>query len=306
MRLALHTVSYAGVWPGQVRLPLEPILDRAVRFGYQGIMLVAKRPHASLLDLDPGARRALRAALEARGLTLAALAGYTDFCAGHDRPEVPLREMQVLYVAELARLAHDLGGSLVRIFTGYARPGVSYDTQWGWCVEAIRECARRAADFGVTIGVQNHHDLAVHEASLRDFLREVDQPNARACFDAWSPALQGTNGDELRAVARTMAPCTAHTTVADYVRRPRFAYQPGLVNYHPEPDIVRAVPMGEGFIDYPAFLAGLREGGYPDDGWVAYELCSPLQGGGSEANLDRCAQRFVTWMREHGFASHAS
>jgi sugar phosphate isomerase/epimerase len=303
MRLALHSVSYAGVWPGQARLPLEPILDKAAQFGYQGVMLVAKRPHASLLEMSTGARRELRAAIADRGLELAAMAGYTDFCAGHDRPDVPLREMQILYVAELARLAHDLGGSLVRIFTGFAKPGVSYDTMWGWCVEAIRECARRAADFGVTVGVQNHHDLAVDYRSLGDLLREVDHPHCRACFDAWSPALHGLNGTDLAEAARVMAPLTAHTTIADYVRRPRFRYEPGLVNYTPEPDVVRAVPMGEGFIDYQAFLNGLQEGGYPEDGWVAYEMCSPLQGGGSEQNLDRCARRFVSWMDEHGFAT---
>ena len=302
MRLALHSVSYAGVWPGQVRLPLEPILDKAAQFGYQGVMLVAKRPHASLLEMSAGARRDLRAAIADRGLELAAMAGYTDFCAGHDRPDVPLREMQILYVTELARLAHDLGGSLVRIFTGFAKPGVSYDTMWGWCVDSIRECAQRAADFGVTVGVQNHHDVAVDYRSLRDFLREVDHPQCRACFDAWSPALHGLVGADLAAAARIMAPLTAHTTIADYVRRPRFRYEPGLVNYTPEPDVVRAVPMGEGFIDYQAFLNALREGGYLEDGWVAYEMCSPLQGGGSEQNLDRCARRFVSWMDEHGFA----
>src|SRR5919197_1971325 len=172
MRLALHSVSYGGVWPGQVCLPLEAVLDKAVRCGYEGVMLMAKRPHASLLDLDRAARQRLRHALEQRGLRLAALAGYTDFCAGHARPDVPLREMQILYVTELARLVHDLGGNLVRIFTGFAKPGVAYDTMWGWCVEAIHECARRAADYGVTVGVQNHHDMAAHYLSMADLLRD--------------------------------------------------------------------------------------------------------------------------------------
>jgi sugar phosphate isomerase/epimerase len=303
MRLALHSVSYAGVWPGQARLGLEPILDKAAQFGYQGVMLVAKRPHASVLDLGRGAREELRGAIQGRGLQLAALAGYTDFCAGHDRPDVPLREMQVLYVTELARLAHDLGGDLVRIFTGFARPGVAYDTMWGWCADAIRECGRRAADFGVTVGVQNHHDVAAHYLSLADLLRDVDHPNVRASFDAWSPALHGVNGAALQAAATSMASRTVYTTVADYVRRPRFTYRPDVVNYIAEPDVVRAVPMGEGFIDYKSFLSGLRQGGYPEDGWVAYEMCSPLEGGGSEENLDRCARRFVTWMQAEGFAS---
>src|SRR5262249_52973174 len=102
---------------------------------------------------------------------------------------------------------------------------------------------------------------------------------------------------------REMAPLTAFTTIADYVRRPRYSYEPSLVNYAREADAVRAVPMGEGFIDYPAFLDGLHAGGYPREGWVAYEMGSPLAGGGGEENLARCARRFVSWMREHGYAA---
>jgi sugar phosphate isomerase/epimerase len=298
VRLALHSISYAGLW-GQARLPVDVVLDKAVEQGYDGFMLVGKRPHGSPGELDAAARRQVRDGLERRGLRLAAIAGYTDFCGGSDHLGIPMREMQVLYVAELARLARDLGGDLVRIFTGYGRPDVAYDTQWQWCVEAVRDCARRAAEFGVTVGVQNHHDVAVHPDSLLDFLRDVDEPNCRLCFDAWSPALLGC---DLRATARKMAPHTVFTTIADYVRRERYAYDPALVNYDRQTDALRAVAMGEGFIDYEGFIAGLTEGGYPHDGWAAYEMCSALDGGGSEQNLDRCGRRFVDWMHEHGFA----
>ena len=44
------------------------------------------------------------------------------------------------------------------------------------------------------------------------------------------------------------------------------------------------------------FFAALRESGY--QGSVAYEMCSPLRGGGSEANLDRCARRFLEYMQQ--------
>ena len=53
--------------------------------------------------------------------------------------------------------------------------------------------------------------------------------------------------------------------------------------------------MGEGFIDYRRFFAALRDAGY--QGYVAYEMCSALRGGGSEANLDRCARQFLEWMK---------
>jgi sugar phosphate isomerase/epimerase len=149
----------------------------------------------------------------------------------------------------------------------------------------------------VTLGVQNHHDTAVHHDSLFELLAEVGEPNCKGMFDAWAPALQG---EDLAAAVRKMAPYLVHTTVADYVRRPRFRYQPALVNYTREPDAVRAVPMGEGFIDYAAFFAALEEIGY--GGSVAYEMCSPLRGGGSEENLDRCARQFLGYMEAR--ASH--
>ena len=111
-------------------------------------------------------------------------------------------------------------------------------------------------------------------------------------FDAWAPALHGM---DLEAAVLKMAPYVVHTTVADYVRRPRFRYQPPLVNYTRETDSIRAVPMGEGFIDYRGFFKALHQIGY--QGYVAYEMCSYLKGGGSEANLDRCAGQFLEYMK---------
>jgi sugar phosphate isomerase/epimerase len=293
MKTALHSVSYAGVWPGQARLSLEDFLQRAQTLGFGAVMLVAKRPHLSVLDYDAEARRRLRRQIEQLGLRVACLASYTDFCMGSDRPDIPAREMQMLYVRELCRMARDLDCGLIRVFTGFDYAGASFDQQWGWCVSCLRECARDAAPLGVTIGVQNHHDTAGYYESLFDLLQEIGEPNCKAMFDAWAPALHGT---DLAAAVKKMAPYIVHTTVADYVRRPRFRYQPNLVNYVRETDVIRAVPMGEGFIDYRSFFKALQETGF--DGYVAYEMCSYLRGGGSEANLDHCARKFLDYMAQ--------
>jgi sugar phosphate isomerase/epimerase len=153
----------------------------------------------------------------------------------------------------------------------------------------------------VTIGVQNHHDMAAHVDSLFDLLQEIDEPNCKAMFDAWAPALHGT---DLAAAVKKMAPYLIHTTVADYVRRPRFRYQPSLVNYAREEEVTRAVPMGEGFIDYPGFFKALQEIGY--EGYIAYEMCSQLRGGGAEENLDRCARRFLEYIATSGLDGAAA
>src|SRR5947209_17429849 len=293
LKTALHSVSYAGVWPGQARLSLDAFLERARALGFDAVMLMAKRPHLSVLDYDAEARGRLRRQLDRLGLRVACLAGYTDLSLGAERPDVPAREMQILYVRELCRLAQDLGCGLVRVFTAFDHPASTLDQQWGWCVAGLGECARLAAGFGVTLGVQNHHDTAVHHDSLFDLLEEIGEPNCKAMFDAWAPALQGV---DLAAAVRKMAPYIAHTTVADYVRRPRFRYQPALVNYAREADAVRAVPMGEGFIDYRGFFQALQEAGF--QGHAAYEMCSPLRGGGGEENLDRCARKFLDYVAQ--------
>jgi sugar phosphate isomerase/epimerase len=162
------------------------------------------------------------------------------------------------------------------------------------CVKAIQACCDAAAPHGVTIGVQNHHDVGVHTASLEELIRDVARPNCAPFLDAWSPALRG---EDLAAAAKRIGKRTTQTIVADYVRLPRAKYLPDLVNYTAAgPDSVRAVPVGEGFIDYRAFLGGLKAGGF--DGWVIYEMCSPLRGGGSMENLDRYAKHFVDYMKK--------
>lgn len=292
-KTALHSVSYAGVWTGQARLSLPDFLRKAKALGFGGVMLMAKRPHLSVLDHDPESCGDLRRLLRELKLEVACLAGYTDFGLGSERPDIPVREMQIHYVDSLARLARVLDCSLIRVFTTYDNLRTPYDQQWTACVSSLKECARLTAPLGVTIGIQNHHDTAVHFETLFDLLEEINEPNCKAMFDAWAPALQGV---DLEAAVRKMAPYIVHTTVADYVRRPRFRYQPPLVNYTRETDAVRAVPIGEGFIDYRTFFRTLAAVGY--QGYVAYEMCSYLRGGGSEANLDRCAKRFLEYVAQ--------
>jgi sugar phosphate isomerase/epimerase len=294
MELGLFSVSYAGLW-GQAALDLRSFARRASELGFDAVMLAGKRPHLSPLDYGDDALAALRDDLRAAGVRCAVVAAYTDFGA-QVAAEVPLAEMQVAYVESLCRIAAALGAGIVRVFTAYEAPGVGPQVAWQRVVTALREVCDRAAAHGVTIAVQNHHDLAVHTAALLELLADVGRPNCKLGFDAWSPALRG---EDLYEAARLAAPHAVLTTNADYARLPRHRYRPELVNYEPAgPDLVRAVPFGEGFIDYPAFFRGLSDGGF--DGAAVYEMCSPVRGGGSVENLDRYARTYVGWMRDHG------
>lgn len=296
MTPCLFSISYAGFW-GQAVLKLADFIPHAAGLGFESVMIAGKRPHLSPLDaaeqIEP-----LKAALAAANLRCDVLGAYTNLV----QPvgvgcEVPQIEFQIAYVESLARIASQLGAKVVRIFGAYEIDGQDPQTQWNRCAAAIREMCDRSAAHGVTIALQNHHDVGLHTAALLEMLADIGRANCKLGFDAWSPALRGEN---LYEAAKLAAPHTVITTNADYIKVPRHRYRPELVNYErQEVDWVRAVPFGTGFIDYEAFFNGLKDGGF--DGIATFEMCSPLRGGGSLENLDACTKAYLGWMRDRQF-----
>ena len=296
VKTCLHSVGYSGAWRGQAVLSVDEFLLKAKELGFDGVMLCAKRPHVSLIDYDDAARQKLRARIKELGLELVCIAGYNDFTAGVDRSGIPNVEIQAIYIGELARLARDLGTNMVRVFTGYERSDISYDKQYAMVVEGLKMAGKIAAQYGVTLVVQNHHDIAVHHDAMKWLLDEVNLPNVKAAFDCWSPTMQGLSSDEIKKAIYTMKPYILHTTVADYERLPRFRYESDQVNYIPLLPENRLVPMGEGYLDYKTFINTLKEIGY--QGYIAYEMCAELKGGGSVENLDKAAKTFLEYVRQ--------
>jgi len=261
-------------------------------------MLMAKRPHLSPVDFSPAQRQELRLRVDDLGLEVDCLAGYTNFCVSDEQLKLPHRELQLMYLTDLARLASELGTSMIRVFTGQPDPQRSFEENWNSCVKSLQEASRRVADYGVTLGIQNYHDLAISAHSLRRLLQEIDAPNCRAMFDAWAPTMRG---EDLAESVKTIAPYLIHTTVADYAQRPHQSYVPCVP---PLVDTVRdekiqAVQVGTGIVDYQTFLKALAQSGYT--GTIAYEMCTPLSGGGGESNLDQHAKLFLSYMSRHSF-----
>jgi sugar phosphate isomerase/epimerase len=296
VKTCLHSVSYSGAWRGQSVLTVDQFLVKAKELGYDGVEIMCKRPHLSPLDYDEAARQRLRARIDQLGLKLVALGAYTDFSAGMDKPGIPHVEIQATYLGEVARLAHDLGCNLVRVFTGFDREGLPYDQQYAAVLEGLRAGGQMAARYGVTLAVQNHHDLAVSAEGMYWLLRDVNLPNVLAAWDAWSPSAQGYSPAEIRQGVQKLKPFIVHTTAAQYVTVPRFRMLPDVVDYQKLPAVNLEIPMGPGMIDYDSFFKALKEIGYR--GYIAYEICAVTEGGGSVENLDRVARSFLEYMKK--------
>jgi sugar phosphate isomerase/epimerase len=299
VKTCIHSVSYAGFWRGQAALPIDEFLVKAKKLGYDGVILMAKRPHLSVLDYDKKARQALRKRIEDIGLTLVGLAGYTDFTTGFDRPGgagIPNIEIQAAYIGQVAELAAEVGTNMVRIFTGYERPDVPYDRLYSLVLEGIRASAREAQKYGVTLVIQNHHDVALHHEAMLWLMKEVDMPNVKVGWDAWAPNLQGLSKQETKDSIHRLQPYIALTIAADYIKVPRYRYDGELINYIPDTPALHATQMGKGIIDYDTFFGALKEVGY--QGYLVYEMCALLEGGGSLQNLDHTAKEFLKYVKK--------
>ena len=52
MKISLHSVSYAGIFYRGEPLSIEDIIAKLSDLGYDGVELMARRPHADPMDLE--------------------------------------------------------------------------------------------------------------------------------------------------------------------------------------------------------------------------------------------------------------
>jgi len=297
-KIGLYSITYLGVWYRGDALTLEQVIDRAKKFGYDGVEIDGKRPHGDPLDLPTWKCRDLRRYAEGQGIDLYAVAANNDFSS----PIPEHREAAILYLRELLRMAADIQVRLVRVFCAW--PGVTtlpdggarYDVAgkiwaaahqdfsgeqaWDWCRAALKEVARYADDHGITLALQNHPPVI---GGYRDMLRmigEVGAPNLKVCFDARLE--QEMNPEDVLRATREMGPLQV------------------LNHYGNEYDEVDGKIVRKWEEHAEPQVAGLLEIGYK--GYMGFELCHtlPLEGGhtvGIEF-VDKNARLAVKSMRE--------
>jgi sugar phosphate isomerase/epimerase len=294
MKIALHSVTYSGTFGGEAA-PVEDVVSKAAEFGYDGLEIIAKRPHASPIDLNQDGRKRLRDLIASKGLELVCLAGYQDFSWNGQFGDMAHHEKELLYLIETIRLAHDLGCHLVRSFSGYLHPDVAFQQQWNWCVKYLREAAAFARDMDVVIGIQNHGGVTVHHLDVLDMVKEINSEYVKIQFDA--PFILMTHSDYREAV-HAVKDYIAYSVVGAHKLRPMAVFTPpdGLkVPSIYELQRFWTVPLGEQDEDYPAFISALKEVGY--DGWLGYEICGKLSTGMTVKAFDEAVKAGLAYLR---------
>src|SRR5580765_8575795 len=200
MKVGLYSITYLGLWYRGQPLTLPEMIAAAKKYGYDGIEIDGKRPHGNPLDWPRGRCRELRAQADSQGIEIYAVAANNDF--SNPIPEV--REAQICYLRELIRMTADLGAPVLRVFLAWwgvtrhpqlatydiaenlwpiVHEKFTTDEIWGWCRDALVECARYAGEYGVTLALQNHRPLIENHNDLLRMIREIDSDHLKGCLD---------------------------------------------------------------------------------------------------------------------------
>ena len=304
MKISLYSITLSGGYYGGPAVGLLEIFPKAKAWGYDGVEVEAKRPHANPMDLDDAARKDIRQAADDNGLEISCVAAYNDYSSPIDEH----RQNELLMTREQIRLAADLGAPAVRVFAAWSgvtrRDGlITYDVarynidhrypgttrleRWCHVRECLAEAAGMAADHGVTLALQNHAPIIENYQDMLDFIDEVGSPALKACLD---PPLM-----------------TCHTEA--HYRQALEATGERMVHSHFGGRFVRAPdgraerlahPINPPRSDWPTFLKLARE--IVDyRGHIGYELCSPVLTGHRHEGLDYAleqAQLACKYMRQ--------
>ncbi len=202
VKVGLYSITYLGVWYRGDALTIEQVIQRAKQFGYAGVEIDGKRPHANPLDMLRSRCQKLRKYANDQGIEIYAVAGNNDFSS----PVPEHREAQLVYARELIRVTADLGAKVMRVFLAW--PGVtlrpegggrydlaqaawrqvhqefSEEQTWSWCRQIMAEAARYAGEHGVTLALQNHPPVIRGYRDCLRMVRDVGSPHLKVCFDA--------------------------------------------------------------------------------------------------------------------------
>ena len=242
-----------GVILDSFRTDLTTALDKAVAVGASGLQVYATSGAFSPESLSPQKRREFLDMCKSRGLTISALCGDLGqgFANPEKNPELIERSKRIL------DLAKDLETDVVTTHIGVVPADTDCDT-FRIMQEACAELARYADSVDAHFAIETGPELS---AVLKTFLDTLHSTGVAVNLD---PAnLVMVAGDDPVKAVHNLKEYIVHTHAKDgrMLRRvnPETIYN-GTLDFAEAPFI--ELPLGQGDVDFPAYLSALNDIGY--------------------------------------------
>jgi D-psicose/D-tagatose/L-ribulose 3-epimerase len=232
------------LWTGAFSNETLDLIDKTAEMGFDGAEI-------TLIDIGPVDVEKTAERLRACGLECVACAVMTND-ANPISPDPAVRQQAVKRLEQCVEIADGLGA---RMLSGPVYAPVGYlvgrrrtEDEWGWCRDVLREAAKKAQQYGVTIALEflNRFEtffINTSEDAVK-MCKDVGEPNLKVHFDTFHANIEEKN---LVEAVRKTGEFLGHVHASENDR--------GMI--------------GSGHIDYPGVFLALKELGY--DEWVVIE-----------------------------------
>lgn len=219
-----------GVMVESFRLGLDEGLRKAKELGADGVQVYVTTGPVQPQLMDKTERKAFQRKLESNGLAISALCA--DYGVGFAVAE--RNESVIAKTKECIDFAQDLGVRIITTHIGTLPPDRN-DPAWKACFEAVAPLSEYAACRGISLATETGPESP---EELRDFLDAVSSPGAKVNYD---PANLVMNGYDHLSGVHVLGRYIVHTHAKDGRRLPD--------------GTAEEVPLGDGTVDFPAYLS---------------------------------------------------
>lgn len=250
-----------GVITDSFRLPLKKGIQKAASLGADGIQVYATRGEMAPDNLTAAKRRELLGYIRSNGLVVSALCGDPGG-GGFSHPEQ--NRDRITLSKKIIDLALDLETDVVTTHVG-AIPGDKGHERYKIIWEACAELGEYAQKNGVSFAIETGPEPS---AVLRDFLEDLPNKGIKVNMD---PAnLVMVIGERPEEAVRNLAPYIIHTHAKDGRMIKKCDPEDLYVNHTRDwTGAFIETPLGEGDVDFPAYLDALALSGF--DGFLTIE-----------------------------------
>jgi protein FrlC len=218
---------------------IEEAARRIARAGYDALEIGCAAPIAWPAHLSKTRRAEMKKMINGEGLAVSSLLPAPGGGPGNNPTSIlpEERAATIAHYKEVVDLAHDLGSERVLYIAGWRQFGVPTSDTMDWCLHALVEIAKHAAQKGVTICVEptsadsNLIETIGQAMKLRD---DSGLANVKVMFDTYHALYRNEVSSDY---VYEMAPHLAHVHFADLDRK----------------------PPGEGVVDWVGVMQALKD-----------------------------------------------
>jgi protein FrlC len=190
MKLSFNTWPYASFPVWLPAYPLEEVIKRIAKIGYDGIEIGAASPHAYPPTTTKERRKNIKNILEYYNLEVSSmlpgLSGGPGLNVASPIPEE--RRHNIEHYKQVVELCAEWGGKTVLYIPGWQIFGTTRKQAWEWSTEALSEISKTAADYGVTMVIEPtpfDSNLVDRCDDAIEMMQEVGEPNVKLMFDTF-------------------------------------------------------------------------------------------------------------------------